>query len=182
MTGWWRRNRIALIALAVLIPVTTATLVGVAWSRYYLYEPTIPLAAGEDESLELADTTWGPVRAVDVTDVEELTAPSDARVIAVALPVDPHGESPSCFSPVLVEQDTGRRWQQMNNALSIPYSPDEHITCITPEEDENGEPGPVVPYEIIVGYIVPEDAAGLFWVEVGELDSYPSFLRFSVEP
>lgn len=182
MTGWWRRNRLALIALAVLIPVATATLVGVAWSRYYLYQPTIPMDVDQGETAELADATWGPVRAVDVTDAEELTAPSDARVIAVAVPVDPHGESPSCFSPVLVEQDTGRRWEEMTTELGIPYSAEEPTNCTKPEDDENGDPGPVVPYEIIVGYIVPADAEGPFWVEVAEINSYPSFIRFSVEP
>ncbi|WP_406248834.1 hypothetical protein ACI7YT_02455 [Microbacterium sp. M] len=182
MTGWWRRNRLALIALAVLVAVTTATLVGVAWSRYYLYEPTVPVNAAEGETAELADATWGPVRAVDITDVDELPAPSDARVIAVAVPVDPHGDSPSCFSPVLVEQDTGRRWGQMNTALGITDTYEEPSSCTTPEVDENGDPGPIVPYEIFVGYIVPADAEGPFWVEVAEINSYPSFIRFSVEP
>lgn len=182
MTGWWRRNRLALIALAVLILIAAATLIGVAWARYYLYQPTIPLDAGEDETVELADTTWGPVRAVDVTDIEELVAPSDARIIAVAVPVDPHGESPSCFSPTLVEQQTGRRWDEMTDDLGIPYSADEPTHCVKPLDDENGDPGPIVPYEIVVGYIVPEDAEGPFWVEVAEINSYPSFVRFSVEP
>lgn len=183
MTGWWRRNRLALIALAVLVPLATATLVGVAWSRYYLYEPTIPQDPGEDGTVELADTTWGPVRAKDLTDVGELLAPSDSRVIAVAVPVDPHGESPSCSSPTLVEQSTGRRWEEMTDELGVPSSADDESTfCMMPEDDENGDPGPVVPYEIVVGYIVPEDAAGPFWVEISVVDDLPSFIRFSVEP
>ena len=72
MTGWWRRNRLALIALVVLILIAAATLIGVAWARYYLYQPTIPLDAGDGETVELADATWGPVRAVDVTDLSRL--------------------------------------------------------------------------------------------------------------
>lgn len=182
MSGWWRRNRIALAALAVLLPITAATLVGVAWARYYAYEPTIPRDPGTDGTVELADADWGPVRAKDLTGGEGLIAPADSRVIGVAVPVDPHGEPPRCSSPTLVEQSTGRRWEHMTYDLGFEYSSDEHTFCASPEEDEDGEPLPLGPYEIVVGYIVPEDAEGPFWVEISEISSFPSFVRFSVEP
>ena len=139
MSGWWRRNRIALAALAVLLPITAATLVGVAWARYYAYEPTIPRDPGTDGTVELADADWGPVRAKDLTGGEGLIAPADSRVIGVAVPVDPHGEPPRCSSPTLVEQSTGRRWEHMTYDLGFEYSSDEHTFCASPEEDEDFE-------------------------------------------
>ncbi|MGW8483052.1 hypothetical protein ACWGJP_07915 [Microbacterium sp. NPDC055903] len=181
MSGWWRRNAVGVIAVAVLVPLSAVVVVGNEWKEYFLYDSTYPAQVANDGTVELAETTWGPVRAVDITGSEGLENPEGTKVIAVAIPVDPHDVAPGCGSPVLVERSTGREWVQRRDELGIPWTVDEHVACVLPEKDDDGEPLPIDPYEILVAYVVPEDA-GPFWVDVSPTPAIPSFARFVIDP
>ncbi len=183
MSTWWHRNTVALIGLFVLLPVTLGVVNYNDWKEYYLYSPSFAAPVSDDGTVELAGATWGPIRASDISDVEGLLNPEGTRVIAVGIPVELHGDAvPSCSSPVLVEQSTGREWFEMRDELGFEYSADEPTFCVSAETDENGDPLPVDDYELLVPFIVPEDAEGPFWIEVAPLDAVPLFVRFSVEP
>lgn len=176
MTGWWRRNAVALGAIAVLTPVTFGAIAWEGWQGYFLYQNSIPVDVAEDDSIDLADTTWGPIRASEITDTTGFTVPSDARVIAAAIPVDPHGELPGCFAPTLVQQSTGIRWPESRFQLGLLSSSEEPTSCVT------GDDVPTGPYELIVPFIVPDDAEGPFWVEVAPTPAVPSVIRFAIDP
>lgn len=174
-TGWWRRNTAALIALGVLVPVSAVAIGWEGWQDYHLHRNTIPIDVEAGESVDLLETTWGPIRASEIADVTGLDAPSGAKVIAAAIPVDPHGDRPGCTAPTLVQQSTGIRWAQARGELGVGYSADEPTTCVTLEDAEQ-------PYQLIVPFVVPSDAEGPFWIEVAPLDAEPSVIRFEVDP
>ncbi|WP_152545324.1 hypothetical protein [Microbacterium sp. CH12i] len=168
----------ALAALVVLVPTTVFVIGGNEWQDYFLYRSTVPIDANADGTVELDDTTWGPARSAELDDTSAYTVPAGVRVIVVAVAVDPHGEPPGCLSPQLVEQSTGRQWNEMRSELGIPYSSEESSSCIVATDDE-----PVIdPYELILAFGVPDDAEGPFWVEVSPTDAIPYLARFSIDP
>ena len=175
MTGWWRRNALALGALAVLTPVTFGAIAWEGWWGHYSYENAFPIDVAEDETLELLDTTWGPIRSSEIEDLSGFSVPSDARLVAAALPVDPHGDPPGCLSPTLVQQSTGIRWAEARSELGLLSTSEEPTSCVTGDDE-------TYPYELIVPFVIPGDAEGPFWVEVASADAVPSIIRFWVDP
>lgn len=176
MTGWWRRNAVALGALLVLTPVTLGAVVWDGWQDHNLFQNTIPIDVADGDSLELAGASWGPIRASEISDTSGFDVPAGAKVLAAAIPVDPHEGQPSCFAPTLVQQSTGIRFPESRTELDLPSSSEEPTRCVT------GEEGTIDPYELIVPFIVPSDADGPFWVEVASSDAVPSVIRFSIDP
>lgn len=176
MTGWWRRNAVELGALIVLTPVTLGAVVWDGWQDNNLFQNTIPIDVADGDSLDLVGANWGPVRASELSDTSGFDMPTDSRILAAAIPVDPHGKPPSCHAPTLVQQSTGIRFPESRAALGLPWSSEEPTMCVT------GEEGTVSPYELIVPFIVPPDAEGPFWVEVASADAVPSVIRFWVDP
>lgn len=176
MSGWWRRNAAALGILAVLVPVTGLTIGWREWHEVHdnAGRRTFAIDVPADGTTELAGATWGPVRSGVLEDVSGLVVPDDARVIAAAITVTPAGdEAVGCPRPVLVEQSTGRQWNEMRTELGFEYDADEPTTCVSDATD---------PYEVLVPFIVPEDAAGPFWVEVAPFSAGSTFVRFSIDP
>lgn len=177
--SWWKRNALALGVLVLLLPASVVVIAGNEWADYYLYRSTVPVDAQEDGTVDLGSATWGPVRAVEITDTSAYTVPDGVKLIAVAVPVTPSGIiTPSCMSPQLVEQSTGRQWNEMRSQLGIPYSVDEQSACRVATE---GDPA-LEPYELILAFGVPDDAEGPFWVEVSPARSVPRLARFSIDP
>lgn len=174
-TSWWRRNRLALIALAVLAPVTAVGIGWHEWHQYYGFDarPVAPIVVPEDDSAELAGATWGPVRGGEIDDLSGFDVPDDATVIAVGLPVSAGSEGVTCTTPVLVHQETGREWQTARSEIGLLSDPDEPETCLASQKGD---------YELIVPFVVPDDVKGPFWVDVWPQDAGRSFLRFPFEP
>ncbi|WP_157518281.1 hypothetical protein [Microbacterium resistens] len=176
--GWWRANRLSLLALLLLVPVTGGVIAGYEWWDYYFARPSFPVTPGKDGTVALAGASWGPARAVVLEDTTGLTVPPGTKVIGVGVPVvpdDPDGEpgDTACMEPMLVQQSTGRRWEPMRFELGLRFSDDEPETCALQ--------GPE-PFELVLPYIVPEDVQGPFWIDITSSESYPSFPRFPVDP
>lgn len=173
--SWWRRNTLALVALAVLLP---ATAVAVGWQEWYQYfgfgaRAVTAVVVPEDETTDLAGAAWGPVRGGEIEDVSGLDVPPHTRLIAVALPVDPGTEGIGCETPMLVEQSTGREWSPVRAEIGLDWSADEPETCLSDQADA---------YELIVPFVVPDDVEGPFWVDVRPYAGGGSFVRFEFEP
>lgn len=173
--GWWRRNRAGLITLAVLVPVSVAAIGGLPWWDDFSSRANVPVTAQETATVSLGGSAYGPARATVVTDTTGLTdIPPTAKVIAVSVPVRPNGKAkPQCFSPVLVEQRTGRRWAEVGQTLGVKYDPDYSTSCATASTHTG-------PLEMITFYLVPRDAVGPFWVDVDVINAHPEFVRFPV--
>lgn len=175
--GWWRRNRVGLIVLAVLVPGSVAAVGGLSWWDDFSSRANVPVTARGADPVSLGGSDFGPAQATVVTDTTGLKGiPPTAKVVAVNVPVHPNGKTkPTCSSPVLVEQSTGRRWAEMGHTLGVAFDPDHTTSCAT-ASDHTG------PLEMITFYLVPQDAAGPFWVDVDVIDARPEFARFSVSP
>ncbi|MEW2459359.1 hypothetical protein [Microbacterium sp. K41] len=172
--SWWRRNAVALVALAVLAPVTAAA---VGWQEWYQYfgfgaRAVTAITVDEDASADLAGAEWGPVRGGEIDDVSGLDVPDGTRLIAVAVPVDASTAGIGCETPKLVERATGREWRPVRLEIGLLSDPDEPETCLSAEAGE---------YELVVPFVVPDDAEGPFWVDVRPYDAGGSFLRFAFE-
>jgi len=173
--SWWRNNLVALVALAVLLPATAATVGYQEWYQYFGFgaRAVTPVMVPDDESVELVGATWGPLRGGEVQDLSGLDVPDGTRLLGVVVPVDASTEGVACETPKLVEQSTGREWRPVRLAIGLLSSSDEPETCLSTESGE---------YEMIVPFVVPDDADGPFWVDVRPYDAGGAFLRFSFEP
>jgi len=173
--SWWRRNRLALIVLVAVAPLTAAGILWHEWHQFYGYDarPFIPVAVAEGDTAELAGATWGPVRSAEVDDTGGFDVPAGAKLLAVAVPVEPGDDGIGCRAPRLVEQATGREWESASLEIGLLPTADEPEYCSTLD---------TAPYELIVPFVVPDDVEGPFWVDVWPQSAGGSFLRFPVDP
>lgn len=173
--SWWRRNRAALIALAVLAPATALAISWQGWNEFYGYgaRPVTPILVAADGEAELVGATWGPVRSAEIADLSGFDVPDGAKVIAVAIPVDSGAEGVTCESPVLVQKESGREWESARWEIGLLSDSDEPEYCT---KNETGV------YELIVPFVLPEDVDGPFWVDLWPQRAGGSFLRFPVDP
>lgn len=172
--SWWRRNRFALIALAVLVPATALGIGWHEWHQYYGFDarPFQPIVVEDGDDAELVGVTWGPIRGGELDDLSGFDVPAGATVIAVGVPVDAGTEGVSCVAPVLVHQETGREWRTARSEMGLLSDSAEPETCVTSQKGE---------YELIVPFVVPDDVEGPFWVDVWPQEAGGSFLRFALE-
>lgn len=172
--SWWRRNRLALIALAVLVPGTAIGIGWHEWHQSYGFDarPFMPTVVADGDTAELAEATWGPVRGGELDDISGFDVPDGATVIAIGVPVDPGPDGVTCETPLLVHQASGREWRPARSEIGLPSDPAEPETCL---KSETGD------YELIVPFVVPDDVEGPFWVDVWPQEAGGSFLRFELD-
>ncbi|WP_413317661.1 hypothetical protein AA0Z99_11990 [Agrococcus sp. 1P02AA] len=163
---WWRRNAIALVALAVLVPATGGAIAWQEWRTYYEFRhwQHIPVAAGA--SIELDGVDIGPASLVEVPAEVDVDVPPGARALAAQLTLVPGDEPLSCARPLLVERGTGRSWEGSWGPLGW----EGEVSCYEATE----------PVFLNLLYLVPEDA-GPFELEVAILGSEPSLPTFVLE-
>lgn len=180
--GWWRTNRLALVALLVLVPLVGAGVWWNEWHSYYGYgtRKVTAVQVPKDGTVKLGGATWGPVKSGIAKDVSGLDMPADTRLLIAVIPVEPDGKAVTCDSPVLVQRSTRREWAPVRSEVGIPYSSDEPERCISDLADEN-DPESAKPYSITVGFVVPDDVTGPFWLDV-DPSGDDRFVRFSLNP
>jgi hypothetical protein len=170
VSGWWRTNRVALIALLVLVPALVVTVAWTQWSYFDEFRASRPVLVQPGDTVRYAEATVGPVSA-DWGDTAK--APKGTRVVVVQVPVEPGHPAIACASPLLRETATGRTWDAATYDLSW-ESDDDHPTYCPSDATK--------PYVLSVGYIVPDDASGPFTVDLDSADSWPSFVSAVVTP
>ncbi len=178
--GWWRGNAVALCAVAVLL---LAAIGGAGWWEWkYAYpdsgKPLWAVEPGESGTVVLEGAEWGPVRAKAITDTSGLTVPDDTTLIGVTVQITPLGEKgPTCWAPRLIEQGTGRVWESVRGQIGLPWDREEPEVCVPTLDGETAEP-----YQLLLPYVVPEDAEGPYRLEIEPHDAESRFLRFSIDP
>lgn len=193
--GWWRTNALSLGILVVLLP---ASALSIGWHDWTVaqtaFDRRFPVVAEDGETVELSGATWGPIRSAVIYDTSGMTPPPNTRVIAVAIPVEIDPADPvRCDRPLLIQQSTGRQWNEMSYELGLDYDSTDYVDCPYDATDD---------YEMIVPFVVPEDVEGPFWVdlvpydEIGGEDGETApagdgaggtgldgtFVRFSIDP
>ncbi|WP_426188198.1 hypothetical protein [Microbacterium sp. TWP3-1-2b2] len=162
--AWWRRQRLALTALAVAAIATLGVHVWLDALPQVQAQAQDITQVTDDESVEIAGQTlslrsarWG-----------EFDAPEGMRTVSVRLNASGGDEATWCREFTLAEAHGGRVWLDARSVLDVPYDAGE-ASC----RDESFS------YEILAVFLIPEDAAGPFHFDIpGELGDVT---RFTVE-
>ena len=168
MTGWWRTNAVALGALVVLAPALVGVVAWNEWSKHGTGRP-VHIATGASATYEGARI--GPATAEYRDDP---LAPQDTRVVSVRLAVDPGDPAILCTEPQLREiGGAGRTWNAASYELARGWDAEHPTSCVAEATE---------PYTMVVDYIVPADASGVFAVELDSAETRPDFVSAVVEP
>lgn len=106
---WWRRNAIALVALAVVIVAGVFAVDRIEFG----YVRNTPVAVEEGGTYSLAGWTLGPV-TVESLDPDAVGAPAGTDPVAVTMHVEPAAGEFDCRAPKIVEPATDRTWRTEN--------------------------------------------------------------------
>lgn len=177
MNGWWRRNRVALVALVVLLPLTAGVVGGWEWWKRAQGDTVFPVTAAAGETVELAGISFGPAAAREISiPGEEL--PPGTKVVSVSVTVDRDGGATPCSRPLLHElHGEGRTWG--DDATTVTWESAGFAFCPSDPEDESFPDGP---FTIEVPYVVPDDVAGPLAVEFTVANELPRYVRLVVAP
>lgn len=168
--SWWSRHRAALVALAVLVPLTFGIIGVQEWWTRFQDRPVFPLSAVAGDTT--AGATWDRVSLSDITSRVDRDIPEGARVLLVELRVIPEGEAVECATPALRERDGERREWEAGSSSLIPDDTGTVTRCPTDS---------AAPFEIAAAYVVPADASEALALDVTVHSIRPGFLRFDLE-
>lgn len=162
--GWWRRNALALAALAVVLPATVGA---VGWHEWSVHTEStawraLPIAAGGMGSTTGAIV--GPA-SIEALPSAGFDVPPGARVVAVEVRVTP-AEAVSCLPLRLLERGTDRQW----DATFAPFDWEGEASCFEA----------TAPVTLRQPFVVPDDA-GPFMVDVELLDGGPDLARMLLD-
>ena len=175
---WLRRNALALSAVAVLLPVTAAVVVGNEWWSANSGRDVFPVTVAEGESARFGGISWGPARASDAEPGENAELPPRTKVIAVDIPVDRHGKATTCTVTGLRETSGAQReWQVDTKTTDWNYRL--QTFCKSESTVESGQSGP---FTLSLPFVVPDDIDGPLAVDLVVIDELPRFLRVEVTP
>jgi hypothetical protein len=168
VTGWWRANAVALGALAVLAPA----LIGVvAWNEWSKHDVGQSMHVEAGATAMYSDARIGPAKAEYRDDP---LAPAHTRVVSVSLPIDPGDPAITCTPPQLREiGGAGRTWDAASYELDRGWDAQRPTSCVAEATE---------PYTMVIDYIVPEGASGVFAVELESAESWPVSVSAVVEP
>jgi hypothetical protein len=171
MTGWWRRNALPLVALAVLAPATFGVIGYHEWDSYFSGRATQPITVPAGERVDFAGAEWGPAAMLPFPMAE---APADAQVVVVGFAVDAADAALLCEQPVLREiGGLQREWTR--SSLSLPLGlegVDVEGTCRSDRMDRQ---------RVTTLFMLPLDAEGPFALDVDLADGDSRFVRFVVD-
>ncbi|ALJ20025.1 hypothetical protein [Microbacterium sp. No. 7] len=172
VTGWWRRNAVSLVALAVLAPATAVAISLGVWAEEGGKRASEEITVAPGGVIDLVGSRIGPAEAAFTDEAE--SAPPGARVVAVTVDVAPGPDGIACTGLVLREQATGRQWDEDSaSSVGVPYDPDRTTYC---------DQAQTAPFTLSLFYLVPDDAAGPFTLEFVSGPALPTFAGFVLEP
>lgn len=169
--GWWRRHGFSLAAVAVLLPVTVGVIAVNEWSAHDLGHATKPITVEPGASTRYDGARIGPATA-EFSDADG--APSGTRVVTATVLVAPGDEPIACVSPTLRETGgAGRQWNEASFELDLEDDFEAKTSC------DSTLP---IRYSLTLNYLVPDDAAGPFAIELSTGDALPRFVSLVVAP
>lgn len=133
MTGWWKRNAPALVAIAVILPVGAYAVDTIEFG----YVRNTPVRIAEGESYRVGDWIVGPV-TIESLDADAVDAPPGTDPVVVTIRIDPGHDDFICQSPTIVDASSGRTWRSRTDLAWAPA--DDQLTYCASDT--------VVPYDI----------------------------------
>ncbi|MFK4838001.1 hypothetical protein ACI3KY_19920 [Microbacterium sp. ZW T2_14] len=171
VSGWWRRNAVALGAVVVLVPALGVTVAWHEWSELNSDVPAAPVVVEPGQDAHYGKAQVGPAVADFVDDP---LAPRDARVLRVQIDIDPGAPGLACAEPMIRElEGAHREWDPDTSSLTTDWDPLRPASCSSDLTE---------PYTLDVRYVLPRDAVGPFGVDVISSELWPDNVRFVVEP
>lgn len=171
--SWLRRNALALVATAVLVPATALVVGGNEWWGQSSHTDVFPVTVDAGDTADLSGTTYDPATITEPSDDPEWELPQATKVLSVEVPVRTGGEPAHCGTPTLRElSGGGRRWTDAPSPVDLPFDEDASVSC---DPDRTGS------YTIVVPFLVPDDVSGTLGIDLTVANELPRFLRFVVD-
>jgi len=186
MTGWWKSNRVALLGIAVLLPVTLGAIYANEWGRYNAINPTSPIDVTARETVDFGGANWTLEGSRSITSVteegREAGLPVDTVLHVVTFEVDPYeftideftSERRSAYCQLqLVEADGAQRTWSTATFSPISYTRSDGVegSCWS----ENTEQ-----YTVEAIFVVPRDASDNLVMTLDPGTERPNYLRFTL--
>lgn len=169
--GWWRRNAVALVIVALLLPVTAGIIAVNEWFGFDLAAAPASITAQPGEAVDYAGARIGPARA-DIA--EDPASPPATRVVTATVLVTPGEDAITCLDPTLHEiGGTSRQWNEASFELDREYDPERRAAC---------DPELPIRYSLTLEYIVPRDVTGPFAIELESSAGRPHSVGLIIEP
>ncbi len=160
VTGW-RSRRIALLALAVT---------ALAAFGAYVWLDVLPSVRESERvvSAERNADVAGQRLTLDGARWDEYDAPDGMRTLSVRMTGGGGPDSELCAITTLTDRPTGRTWLPSRDGLDVPYDEGERSCIASPDS-----------YRILLVFLVPDETAGPFDLDIGGRDEVA---RFVVDP
>ncbi len=175
MSGWLRRQRGWLIALAALVPAVVLAALWPSWFDYQLSRTGLPFSVEAGGSAQYAGATWriDQWRVLDARDAAQQGSdlPEGAELVAVLIEVAPGAEAPQLCNVELVDVAGDRRWGPGYDRVDLPGGADAESVCVE---------GASEPYLLRYTWVVPAGVADSAVIEVTVFAASP--VRMRLEP
>jgi hypothetical protein len=168
MSGWLRRNWIALATLVVLIPATIGLTFSAQWLGYFATWPSQPTVVAVSQTATYGGAEWTVIGSDRVSASTDNDLPDGTDLITVQIRVDPRGVANYCTLALNELRNDGivRSWN-----TSLAFSTAEKSGC----DSEY-----TVTYSFETTFLVPSDAGTddtQLAVNLSVLDELPHYLR-----
>ncbi|WP_213815363.1 hypothetical protein [Glaciihabitans sp. dw_435] len=183
--SWWRRNRIALLVVVVLLPATLAITFAQQWLSYFDQRPSRPVDLSTSKTVDFADTGWRIVSTTRVaassSEGADRALPPGTDLVSVTVDVTPHGlsgddNSPMCTVRLEDFHGTGedRSWSTVTSgAISLAGNGPDNVGC---DSEESG------PYSFTAEFVVPPTAGSDsdLALSIAVVSEFPDYLRLTL--
>nr|WP_314840965.1 hypothetical protein [uncultured Microbacterium sp.] len=160
--SWWRRQHVALIALAAA---------AVAVVGAYLWLDVLPDVGSRPEVVQGDPTADLSGQRLTLGDAEwdEFDAPEGSRTLSVRVSSSGGGDAAFCGPATLTEHGSARVWLSSRDGLDVPGDLGESSCAMDSS-----------PYRMLLVFLLPDDASGPFDLDIAGGDH--DVARFVVEP
>ncbi|MBF4573114.1 hypothetical protein ITJ64_11350 [Herbiconiux sp. VKM Ac-1786] len=182
MSGWLRRNGIALGAVVVLVPTSLFVTFSSDWLGYWGQRATSPVVVERGADVDFGGAGWRVTEVQRIRSTElppEAEAPAGTDAVVVSLEVSPEGPaspgapaSPGCLLDLVESRDGApeRSWSSdTGGGVDLDIDLDVPRGC---DSERTGE------YTMRAVFVVPSDAGDALQLHVEVGDQLPRYLSF----
>ncbi|MCS5729199.1 hypothetical protein N1031_05440 [Herbiconiux moechotypicola] len=183
--GWWRRNAVGLVALAVLAPATVGVMFSTEFGGYISGRPSAPIEVAAEATADFAGASWSleSVRRIAADDPagQEAGLPEGTDLVVVTTRVEPgeldeEGRSPGCI--VRLDELDGAGGAVLRTWSDSAFSAIDHDTA--DDSSSYCDTELTTPYRLESIFLVPSDAGEHLALQVQVAAELPRYLHVAV--